>query len=158
MVLNIDSIELVDAIEKKILKETRANPEVRGDPYWFPETVTVVDISFVLARSYMSKVLLHNTRKATIGDVENMAALILEQNRWLSKRGQGHPDEVPTVNQLRGWYCKAGGIIKDHEDSLMNNPETLVTKNVILANLKLGVCHMISQEFYGGDAALFHDK
>ena len=158
MAFNVNSIELVDAIEKKILKETRANPEVRKNPDWFPKTTTVTDISLVLARSYMSKVLLHKTKVATPGDIENMVALILEQHRWLRKRGQGRPREIPSVNQLRIWYCKAGAVIKDHEESLSRDPETAVTKNVLLANLKLGMCHMVAQEFYGGDDALFHDK
>ena len=148
---NTGAFKKIDDIEEKILLETRANPSVRLDPHWSPHTTNVLDLAKILARSYINKNKLLRGG-GSIGQIEDINSLIIEQHRWLRNKGLEDPEKIPTVDVLRRDYYNAGVIRELHRESGEDVIEDYI------ADLNMGVCHLIAEEFYGGNDALFQDK
>jgi hypothetical protein len=140
-------------IEESVLREVELRPDVMLDPFWFPLTATVDELSCILAKAYMTKTELLNMG-ADIGIVEDTNASIARRTRWLRNRGEALPSEIPPLDRVRKRYCTAAALLADEEIEDFGDHELDVR---VLADLAMGACHMIAREFLGGHEALFHD-
>ena len=143
-----------DEVEQRVSQEIDDDEQVRLDPFWYPQSVTVDELACILARSYMLRTGLMNM-KADVKYIEDTNAGIAKRIRWLRNRGNAKPSEIPNVKRLRDRYCKAAAILAEEPEDYPTDPHETDVRDI--ADLAMGTCHMIAREFHGSSDVLFHD-